>query len=227
MQTVLLTGANRGIGLEFARQYAAEGWRVIATCRAPGGADELNALPGQIEVRGLDVSDFQAVDRLARELEGEAIDLLLNNAGISGPRPGHLGNIDYEGWPDVFWTNSLAPLRMAESFLPHIERSGRRLIVSLTSRLGSIGDNSGGGDYLYRSSKAALNSNMKGLAMDLAPRGVTVVVMHPGWVRTDMGGPHAPLEVAESVASIRAVIDGLEPACAGRFLDYDGTEAPW
>ncbi len=227
METVLLTGANRGIGLEFARQYAADGWRVIATCRAPDEADGLHGLAGSIEVRALDVGDFAAIERLAAELEGETIDLLLNNAGVSGPRPARLGGMDYADWLGVLRTNSVAPVCLADNFLSQVERSQRKLIVSLSSRLGSIGENSSGGDYAYRASKAALNAGMKSLAVDLGPRGITVVVLHPGWVRTDMGGPHGPVEVTDSVAGMRRVIEGLGAADSGRFLDYAGEEAPW
>lgn len=227
METVLLTGANRGLGLEFARQYAARGWRVIATCRRPAEARDLAGLGGEVEIHPLDVDDFDAIESLAAELEGTAVDLLLNNAGVLGPVPASLGRIDYAGWQATLATNALAPLRMAECFRPHVARSGRKLIVSLSSRMGSIGENASGGDYIYRSSKAALNMVMKSLSLDLRSQGITVAVLHPGWAQTDMGGPSASVGVAESVSGMARVIDGLGLAQTGSFHNYDASSIDW
>ncbi len=228
MPTVLLTGANRGIGLEFARQYAAAGWRVLATCRAPEKAEKLSALGDGVSLYELDVTDHARIKALAKELEGEAIDLLINNAGLYGASQSQeLGSIDPELWIEVLRVNTLAPLKMAECFLPHLKTGERKVIASITSRMGSIGDNDVGGHYIYRSSKAALNAAVRSLAIDLKPLGVTAVVLHPGWVRTAMGGKGAAIDPEPSVAGMRAVIERLGPADAGKFLSYDGRELAW
>lgn len=224
MPTVLVTGANRGIGLEFVRQYATDGWRVVATCRRPEAADELNALG--VEVHRLDVADFSAVDALARSLAGQAVDLLVNNAGLYGERQA-LGGIDYAGWEQVLRVNALAPLKMVEAFLPHLDAGTGKRIACLSSKMGSMAENSSGGAYVYRSSKAALNAVVKSLALDLRGRGIAVAALHPGWVRTAMGGPGALIGPAESVAGMRRVIDGLTIEGSGHFYAYDGTEVPW
>jgi NAD(P)-dependent dehydrogenase (short-subunit alcohol dehydrogenase family) len=224
--TVLITGANRGIGLTFARSYAADGWRVHACCRAPERAGDLKGLAGDIEIHRCDVTDKTQVASLARALDYEPIDLLINNAGVIGNRRG-LGEIDYETWIEVLKVNTLAPLRVAEHFLPHLGSGQQKKIVTISSRMGSIVENTSGGHYLYRSSKAALNMVMKSLAVDVADKGLTVVVMHPGWVRTDMGGPDALIDTEESVAGMRRVIDGLTPADNGKFYNYDGQEFGW
>lgn len=226
MPTVMITGANRGIGLELARTYAGDGWRVIALCREPKKARELAAIEGEVDVRALDVADFARVDALARTLEGQAIDVLVNNAGVSDMRRDDHDRVDYDGWGHVFRVNAMAPLRMCQSFLDHVALSEKKVMAAMSSRMGSIALN-GGGSYGYRSSKAALNCVMRGLAMDLAPQRITVVVLHPGWVRTDMGGRNADIDVAASVAGLRKVLDGLDFADSGRFIGYDGKEIPW
>ena len=226
MPTVMITGANRGIGFELARRYAADGWRVLAACRDPAKANGLEGLEGDVRVHRLDVTDFARVDALAGELEGEAIDVLINNAGISDMRQERMDGVDYDRWTEVLRVNTIAPFKVSDAFAGHVARSETRLIVAITSRLGSIELNSGG-RYAYRSSKAALNSVMRGLARDLRARGITVAVLHPGWVRTDMGGQDANIDVGESAAGLHAVIAGLGPADSGRFFSYDGTELPW
>ena len=226
MPTVLITGANRGIGLEFARVFAADGWNVHACCRQPEKAAKLKALAGEVSVHRLDVTNGLQVAGLARELAEEPIDLLLNNAGIYGPRTG-FAQTDYDEWAPVFQVNVMAPLRMAERFVRQVAGSERKLIANISSKMGSIGDNARGGSYIYRSSKAALNMVVKSLSIDLAGRGIAVVAFHPGWVQTDMGGPEASLTVAESVAGMRAVIEHLGPADNGKFFNYDGSEIPW
>ena len=231
MSSVLITGAGRGIGLAFSEQYAAAGWRVFATCRAPEGAAALQAVAEQnadtVSLHPLDVGERAAIAALADELADQAIDLLLNNAGIYGPRPQTFADADDDAWARVFDTNVMAPLRMAQAFAPHVERSARKLIVTLSSRMGSVGENDGGGAYIYRSSKAALNAVVKSLAIDLGARGIVSVCFHPGWVSSDMGGPGAPLSPAESAAGMRRVIDGLGPGDNGRFLNYDGSTIAW
>ncbi len=226
MSTVLITGANRGIGLEFARQYAAAGYRVHAACRAPGSADALASLGERVTLHALDVTDHGRVEALAAGLKNEAIDIVINNAGIYGEAQ-DFGKIDYAAWEEVMRVNTLAPLKMAECFLPHLEAGKMKMIASLTSRMGSIADNDAGGVYIYRSSKAALNAAARSLAIDLAPRGITVIVFHPGWVKTDMGGPGALIDAETSVAGMRAVIKGAGPKDSGRFFAYDGAEVPW
>jgi NAD(P)-dependent dehydrogenase (short-subunit alcohol dehydrogenase family) len=231
MSSVLITGANRGLGLEFARQYAAAGWRVFAGCRSPDRADDLRQLaaahPGQVSLHPLDVQDHAQIEALARELRTEPIDILLNNAGLYGPGKMVLGQIDYQAWAEVFAVNAMAPLKLAECFVENVARSQRRVIAAITSLMGSIGGNSGGRHYLYRSSKAALNAVVRSLAIDLRDRQVLAVVLHPGWVQTDMGGPGADLKPADSVRQLIAVLDRLGPADSGKFFNYDGKELPW
>jgi len=221
-----MTGANRGLGLEFARSYATDGWRVHACCRHPEKAKALKAVEGDLVVHKLDVTDGLRVAGLARELADDAIDVLLNNAGVYGPRSG-FGETDFDDWLDVLKINTIAPLRMAERFVEHVARSERKLIVSISSGMGSIAMNDAGGHYPYRASKAALNMVVKGLSADLAARGIIAVALSPGWVQTDMGGSSAELTPEESVAGMRAVIDGLTPADSGRFLNYQGEDRPW
>jgi len=219
--TVLITGASRGIGREFARQYEAGGWRVIATCRDPSKYD----LEG--EVYRLDVTDPDSVAALHRELKGEAIDLLINNAGIYGPRGLEFGSLDYGVWEEVLRTNVLGPMRVAEAIADQVAASEKKKMVFISSKVGSIADNSSGGSYIYRSSKTALNMAVKSLSLDLSGKGVICVLMHPGWVQTDMGGASAPIDAATSVAGMRAVIDRAGAADSGRFFNYDGNELPW
>lgn len=225
MPTLLITGANRGIGLALVRGFAGDGWRVHACCRQPERATDLKAVEGDVTRHRLDVTDGLRVHGLARELADEAIDLLVNNAGIFGPRRG-FGETDYDDWLKVLAVNTLAPLRLAERFVEQIARSERRLIVNVSSRMGSIA-NGKGGAYGYRSSKAALNAVTKGLSEDLRDRGITVVALHPGWVQTDMGGDGADITVEASAAGLRKVIDGLTSAHSGRFFNYDGEEIAW
>ena len=230
MPTLLLTGANRGLGLEFTRQYRDAGWRVYACCRAPDRATELQALAaasnGRVSVHALDVADHPRIAALAQELRGVALDVLLNNAGIYGPRDGSFGHIDYRAWADVFAVNTMAPMRMAECFVEHVARSDRKIIACLTSLMGSVTENSGG-HYPYRSSKAALNMVVRGLSIDLRPRGIIAVVVHPGWVQTDMGGREAPMQAPDSIRGMRGVFDRLRPEDSGKFLNHDGSEIPW
>jgi NAD(P)-dependent dehydrogenase (short-subunit alcohol dehydrogenase family) len=223
----MITGASRGLGLEFARQYAADGWRVIATCRQPKAAKALAAIKGDVRIRALDVTDQAQVRALARALKSEAIDLLISNAGIYGPRKETFGHVDMESWHRVFETNVMGPMMVAEAFADHVARSDRKTIVALTSMMGSIAETQSGGGYIYRSSKAALNMVMRGLTYTLKPRKISVVLLHPGWVRTDMGGASAHLGVEESVTAMRHLIAGLKASDSGRFFNYDGREFPW
>ena len=227
MPTVLITGANRGLGLEFARQYADDGWRVIATCREPDAAAELGALDGSVDIHALDVTDHDAMRALARALEGRPVDLLINNAGVYGPREVPFGEMDYEAWAGVLEVNTMAPLALTECFAGHVAESDLKIVVAITSRMGSIASNDSGGSCIYRSSKAALNAVMKGLSHDLRSMGITVAVLHPGWVKTDMGGSGASIDARISVSGLRRVIAGLGLRDSGKFFNHDGEEIPW
>ena len=232
MKTTLITGANRGIGLEFSRQFAAEGWRVLACCRLPEKSDALNRLAAQypdlVQVLALDVADHVRIERLAQDLAEVSIDLLINNAGIypDSDKNG-FGHTDYAEWIQAFRINTMAPLKMAETFATQISRSKQKTIVTITSMMGSIADNGSGGSYLYRSSKAAVNMVVKSLAIDLKLLGITAVVLHPGWVKTDMGGPNAMITAEQSVSGMRQVISSLTTADSGKFFAYDGQVIPW
>lgn len=223
-QTVLITGANRGLGLEFARQYKDAGWRVIGTARDPQDAQELKALGAR--VMQLDVASQDSVDALAAELGDEAIDLLINNAGIF-PRVGKLDEIDFDDYNRTLAVNTVGPVRVTRALLPHLRRGELKMIAGLSSNLGSITENERGNFYGYRESKAALNMFTKTLAAELGPEGFTCIVLTPGWVQTDMGGPNATLTPAESIAGMKAVLDRLTPADNGTFWSYNGSQMPW
>ena len=230
MPTMLITGANRGIGLELTRQYAADGWKVHACCRESGKAGNLEALGrdsgGNVTIHGLDVTSREQVRRLADSLKGEPIDILMNNAGVYGSRDG-FGEVDDRVWLYTLKVNTMAPLNVSHAFVDNVAASQRKIIATMSSKMGSIDDNTSGGNYVYRSSKAAVNIVMKSMAVDLKSRDITVITLHPGWVRTDMGGPGAPLTVEQSVTGLRKVLDGAGPTDSGRFLGFDGTEVPW
>lgn len=231
MQTVLITGANRGIGLEFCRQYADAGWHVHASCRQPEHATELNAMGKQypnLQIHALNVADFKQIDALSQSLSDITIDVLLNNAGIYADQQGRgLGNLDYLAWENSFLINTMSAVKLCEAFLTQLQKSEQKLIVAISSLMGSMSDNGSGGSILYRSSKAALNASMKSLAIELCQRSVGVLILHPGWVKTDMGGKNALLEVTESVAGMRRQIANFSLAKTGHFLKYDGVELPW
>tara|TARA_Y100000766_G_scaffold255979_1_gene242444 strand:+ start:189 stop:848 length:660 start_codon:yes stop_codon:yes gene_type:complete len=219
MATVLITGASRGIGRELADQYAADGWEVIPTCRDPAGA-------GMNDAVKLDVTNSEDVCDLAMYLKDRPIDVLINNAGVIGQRDSAIGTIDYALWEEVFRVNTLAPIRVAEAVVENVAASDCKKMVFVSSIMGSIASN-GGGHYLYRSTKAALNAAMVSLSLELSPRGVICVSMHPGWVRTDMGGPTAAVAVPDSASGIRRVVQRLSSTDNGRFFDYTGDEIPW
>ena len=227
MPSVLITGANRGLGLEFTRQYAADGWRVFAACRDPAGARDLAAVEGDVSAETLDVDDGPQVAALANKLSGQPIDVLINHAGIYGPKDVTRDTVVYDAWGQVFRTNAMSPLAVSAAFAANVAQGGQKKIITLSSIMGSIAENDSSGDFIYRSSKAAVNAVMKSLAGDLKSEGITVAVLHPGWVRTDMGGPEGAIEAPESVTGMRAVIAGLKESDSGRFLNYDGTEIPW
>lgn len=231
MQTILITGANRGLGLEFCRQYAMAGWRVLATCRQPDEASALCALAQEHEnvtLHALDVADFSQIDALSRTLSGLAIDVLINNAGIySDTGNNGFGRLDYQAWLQSLTVNSIAPVKLIEAFLPQLMRGHTKLAVSVSSLMGSMADNTSGGSLFYRSSKAALNAAIRTLSIDLKPKEIGMLILHPGWVRTDMGGPNGLIDVEQSVTGMRQRIEAFTMAQTGAFLKYDGSAMPW
>jgi NAD(P)-dependent dehydrogenase (short-subunit alcohol dehydrogenase family) len=231
MPNILITGANRGLGLEFCRQYGEQGWRVFACCRQPENATELQALAGQwshLTLHALEVSNFQQIDQLAAQLVSEPLDVLLCNAGVYGDKKEHgFGALDYDAWQESLLINTLAPVKLAEAFLPDLLKAQHPRIVVISSLMGSMADNNSGGSILYRSSKAGLNAAMKSLAIDLCPQNIAVLILHPGWVQTDMGGSRAPTSPQESIAGMRSVIADFTLQQSGSFLDYRGEQLPW
>jgi NAD(P)-dependent dehydrogenase (short-subunit alcohol dehydrogenase family) len=223
MPTVLITGCDRGLGLEFARQYAAEGCRVHATCLDPGAATEARAIEGDVRVLGLDVSDHAAIDRLAVQMAQEPIDILVGNAGIARPHPG-FGATDYALWRRILEVNLIGSMKLAEAFVEHVAASDRKVMAFVSSRMGSIGLNLTGGSYAYRSSKAGLNAVVKSLAIDLQPRNILVLALHPGWAKTE---PGARVPVDRSVAGMRVVIERCSRHETGSFFAYNDTLLPW
>ena len=226
MPTVLITGSNRGIGLEFVRQYAAAGWRVLATCRNPINVGDLSKISGDVEVHGLDINNELQIKKLANDLKTLPINLIINNAGVYGGRPQNLNDCDVREWLNVIQTNAISALNICKYFLPNlIETQGK--IACISSKMGSITENSSGGSYIYRSSKSALNSIMRSLAIDLYKKSVAICILHPGWVQTDMGGANALISSTKSVAGLRNVIEDLSLSDTGKFYDYDGSEIAW
>tara|TARA_B100001123_G_scaffold203818_2_gene231111 strand:+ start:270 stop:944 length:675 start_codon:yes stop_codon:yes gene_type:complete len=224
MPTTLITGASRGIGLEFVRQFAGDGWDVLATCRNPAVADKLNAIGG-VEVYPLDVDDCDSVADLKHTIAKRPIDLLVNNAGIIGQRSG-FGTLDYDAWSGAMNTNVFGPMRVAEAFVANVVASEGKQMIFITSRMGSIGE-TGPNAYVYRSSKAALNMAVRCASLELASRGVIAVLFHPGHVSTDMGGMAAPVTPEQSVSGMKSQIEKLGQADNGRFLSFDGRGIPW
>jgi NAD(P)-dependent dehydrogenase (short-subunit alcohol dehydrogenase family) len=229
MPTVLITGASRGLGFEFARQYAADGWDVIATCRDPARADALRALGPKVRIEQLDVRDFGEIARVAKRLDGEAIDVLIANAGINRARGMSLTAIDVVAWSETFVVNTMAPLACAAAFLPHVARSNQRKMAAVSSRVGSIAGFPRGGEYVYRSSKTALNSAWNAFTID-HPEVITVL-LSPGLVETDMTrnvyDSAGMLTPEQSIAGLRAVIAKLRPEDTGGFFHTTGERVPW
>jgi len=225
--TVLITGTNKGLGLEFVKQFATEGYQVIACTRKINKKDELHQLQEKfktISICKLDIANFSSIDQFAK-LFKKPIDILINNAGVYPDSS--IDHVDYKAWLDAFKINTLAAFKMTKAFLPHLKKGRLKKIASLTSKMGSIDDNSGGGEYIYRSSKTALNMVMKSLSIDLKPFDLSVITLHPGWVRTDMGGPNGLIDVDESVAGMKRQIDKLTIRTTGQFIAYDGKKIPW
>jgi NAD(P)-dependent dehydrogenase (short-subunit alcohol dehydrogenase family) len=223
MATVLVTGCDTGLGVEFARQYAADGHRVIATCLDPSSAQATAQIRGDIELTKLDVTDHAAIEALSQRLAGETIDILLNNAGIGRPHP-PFGKTDYAMWRRILDTNLIGPMKIVECFVEQVARSELRMMAFVSSRMGSIALNNSGGSYAYRSSKAGLNMIVKTLAVDLAPRGICVLALHPGWAQTE---PDGRVPVAESVSGMRGVIQRAGRHHTGSFVTYNEQPLPW
>lgn len=225
MPTVFITGANRGIGLEFARQYAADGWTVIATVRDPAAAEELKAVAGDVSVRRLDLDgDFFEIDWNG-VAGSHPIDVFINNAGVMGPT--RLDSIEEAAaFVNALAVNTVAPVVLAKAVLPLVAAAKGKLIA-ISSRMGSIADNDSGGFIAYRATKAGLNAAWHSLAIEVKDQGVVAAALHPGWVQTRMGGASAPLGVEESVSGMRRVIEDLTPEQSGGFYAYDGSVIPW
>jgi NAD(P)-dependent dehydrogenase (short-subunit alcohol dehydrogenase family) len=222
--TVLVTGANRGLGLEFAKQLQAKGYKVIGTARSPERATELKATGARVEQ--LDVASQTSVEALATALQGVPIDILINNAGMASRADSSLDTLDFELMERTFQVNSLGPLRVTQALLPNLQAGKEKTIINISSRLGSI-ELSSGGLYSYRTSKTALNQINKLVSVELAPQGFTSIVMHPGWVKTDMGGADAPENIPESISGMLAVIESLTVDKTGKFYNFKGEELPW
>ena len=239
MPTVLVTGANRGVGLELVRQYSVDGWQVHACCRAASGT--LKEIQGNITTHTLDVADHDAIGHLSDTLQGTAIYVLVNNAGRYGKMPlseggvadQAFGNSDYEDWDYTLRVNVFGPMKMSEAFIDHVTGSAQKKIVHITSFLGSSTLNTkkasgdfAGGMYAYRTSKTAVNILTRSMAADLEDRGVTVLAFHPGWVKTDMGGPDAQVDAKDSVTGIRTIISSATIADTGSLKTFDGDILP-
>ncbi|WP_028116317.1 SDR family oxidoreductase [Ferrimonas senticii] len=230
MATVLITGANRGLGFEFVRQYAAANWQVIATCRDPQQAAELSALAqahSNIQIEALAVTDEHSINALAAKLAGQPIDLLLNNAGVLGDDCDTWDKLDQQRFLDVLNINTVAPALMIKAFKAHVIASERKAIVGISSRIASIDDNGSGNMLAYRTSKVGLNQLLRCASRDLAEYGVKTLALHPGWVQTDMGGSNATFTTEESVRGMIERIDELDETNSGTFVVFNGEQLPW
>jgi NAD(P)-dependent dehydrogenase (short-subunit alcohol dehydrogenase family) len=230
METVVITGANRGIGLALAHSFASSGVQVLAACRDPDKASALQALKkssGKIEILSLDVGDAKSVAAFARTVGNRTVDVLINNAGVMGGDNQDSGNMDYAEWLHTFDINTLAPFRVTMALLPALKRSSRARIITVSSQMGAFGLPMGYGRYAYRSSKAAVSKVMQVLAEELKSDGIIVCPVHPGWVQTDMGGPQAQISPAASAEGLHKLINGLTLEQSGRFWTWEGREHVW
>ncbi|MBT8127255.1 MAG: SDR family oxidoreductase [Gammaproteobacteria bacterium] len=228
---VLITGASRGIGLEMVNYSIEQNWRVFACCRHPQQADRLLSVAklanGRVSVHVVDMEELATIQALAYELRNEAIDILVNNAGIYGSENNKFGNVDVASWISTFQVNSIAPLKVAEALIEQVRMGERKIIACMTSKMGSMADNGYGNSYIYRSSKAALNAVVKSMSIDLRNDGIKCIALHPGWVKTDMGGPNAEITARESVTHLFNIMLSLGQEDSGRFIDIDGSDIPW
>jgi NAD(P)-dependent dehydrogenase (short-subunit alcohol dehydrogenase family) len=208
-----------------------KGWEVLACCRHPQQAEKLLSMAqlsnGRVSVYVVDMSEIATIQALAYELRNEAIDMLINNAGVYGSDRNSFGQVDAHDWIETLKVNTIAPLKMSEAFIEQLSMGKNRVIACLSSKMGSMDDNTSGGSYIYRSSKAALNAVVKSMSIDLAEREIKCVALHPGWVKTDMGGPGAEITTRESVTQIFDTLLSLNREDSGRFIDIDGTDIPW
>ena len=230
MPTVLVTGANRGLGLMFVQQYAQDGWDIIACCRNPDEAQQLNQAVDKyknIAIHALDMASAESITQLGEKLDGQPIDVLINNAGTGGITGIQFGQMDYANYQQCFAINSTGPIILADALLENIRRGELKKIATITSRMGSIGDTDTGRSYAYRASKAAVNSLMKTAAVALKDESITVLLFHPGWVQTDMGGSQATLTIEESVQYLRDLIASSQLSDSGTFRNYLGETLPW
>ena len=226
--TVFITGANRGLGLEFVKEFSENDYEVIATCRDPNSSSDLSALAKsnfKIQLHQLDVSNTKNIQDLSIHLKNKPIDILINNAGIY--RSGSFNSVNKDSWVESFITNTIGPYEVIEYFLPNVLQGREKKVISITSKMGSIDDNTSGGSYIYRSSKTALNSMMRSLTHDLKTHDIATMTLHPGWVRTDMGGPGGWIDVKESVSGMIDQILNLSIQNTGRYIDYDGNPIKW
>jgi NAD(P)-dependent dehydrogenase (short-subunit alcohol dehydrogenase family) len=229
-RAILITGANRGIGMELTRQFAEDGWQVLACCRNPADGAQLQALSAEhprIEIHALDVTNYEQMANLADRLAHRPIDILLSNAGIYGPRGVGFGEVEAAEWREVLEVNSIAPLMLVQAFVEQVAASQQKLIAVVSSKMGSIGDNSSGGSYIYRSSKTAVNQVVKNLSIDLAERGIAVISLHPGWVQTDMGGSNAETSTEASASGLKSILQSATLAQSGQFIEHNGDNIPW
>ena len=227
MPNVLITGANRGIGLQLTKHYIEAGWEVIATYRNAEGNEALQALASpQLTLLQADVNNDEGISKIASYFQGQGLDLLINNAGIYGPRDQTFGKVERQAWREILEVNTISPMMLAQSLADSLAQN-KGILAIISSKVGSIDDNTSGNAYMYRSSKTAVNQVIKCLSIDLGPRDITVVSLHPGWVRTDMGGPNGSIDVVESVAGLTNVIAHVSADQNGHFINYDGSPIPW
>ncbi len=231
MPTLLITGANRGLGLEISKEFLKLGWDVHATCRDPDSALELKAIQKAnsdlLNIYKLDVSNDSQINELKEVIGKMPIDILFNNAGIYAAKSGEFGTSDRDTWLDSFNINVISPMKIMETFVDNVADSEKKIIANMSSKMGSIEDNSSGGSYAYRSTKTALNTVVMSASHDLKSKDITVLALHPGWVRTDMGGPNGELSVEESAAGILNNLKNASLIDTGSFFDIDGTIIPW
>ena len=231
IKKILVTGANRGLGLGLVKKFLRNNEKVICTTRNISKSKELilckEKYNDNLEICELDLLDKDSPNILSNFLGDETIDLFINNAGVIGHSAQHFKSISLNHWIEVLKVNLIAPLLITQSIIKNIEKSSERKIYFISSKVGSIEDNKSGGMYIYRSSKTALNQVVKSLSIDLKPLGISVISLHPGWVRTEMGGPNALISVEESVNGMVDVISNTSIINSGQFINYDGTRLPW
>ena len=230
MQTILITGANRGIGFQLAKQYLQAGKNVIASARQPAAANDLQNLaqkyPQQLRVLALDVADAESVAKAAAELTGVCVDVLINNAGVLDTHDSTIRNINFDSFSRVLEVNAVSPLRMLQALMPNLEQAEKPRVVNISSGMGSF-NNEGVSAHAYRASKAGLNKSMQVIARELKAEGFIIICMHPGWVITDMGGQGADITADASAKGIIEVIASLSDKDAGAFINYDGVRLQW